>query len=632
MRFPKQSALALSILFWVLAASFAVFLLATAGGVLHERDRALRVAHEEAQATARNNLEPIALALWAYDRPGWLALLQSMTRVSSITRVELWDKTKVIDEARSKDADKRTDVVWTVPVMSPDGKTRIGSLKVSESHTGVDNQIAGMVGTLVVAELAKIMGLILILFVIVYWKVAHPLHKLANDVVMLDPGNLDARLSVARAGTGKNSPDELGTLVDSINRFLQDRASEMRKRLEIENELRHHHRDLAERVESRTVELAHAKNTAEAASLAKTRFLAAASHDLRQPIQAISLFADSLSRTGLNGDQKRLSGYLTESTRALGELLNVLLDISRLDAGAIRPNPEALPVDSLIKSIEAGFSTLAATKSLRFKLSFPFGNMAVKADSQLLMRLLGNLVGNAIKYTSQGGILVAIRRRGNQALIQVWDTGIGIAPEHMDSIFEEYVQVGNPERDGTKGLGLGLAIARRLARLQETELVCRSRPGKGSVFEFRLPLASPEEKDTPPRIDSPAVHAEAKPVGRRIILVEDDLMVGTATTLALQSCGMNVTRYQTAEDALADTAIADADFYISDLRLPGLNGIEFLDAVQQRAERPIKAAVLTGDTAANKIEMMRSTSWQVMFKPVSLKSLLTAIDAQDSVH
>jgi signal transduction histidine kinase/CheY-like chemotaxis protein len=377
-------------------------------------------------------------------------------------------------------------------------------------------------------------------------------------------------------------------------------------------------------------QLGEARDAAEQANQSKSRFLAAASHDLRQPMQAINLFVDSLGRTNLSEEQKHISAYLTELTHALGELLNVLLDISRLDAGVVKSSPKAIPVDALARRIEADFSALAVAKSLRFKLSVPFGDMAVNTDGQLLMRLLGNLISNAIKYTEQGGILVAIRRRGDQALIQVWDTGIGVSGEHIDLIFEEYVQVGNPERDRTKGLGLGLAIAKRIAALLKSELSCRSRPGKGCVFEFYLPLASTTESAAPTPTDSPAVRNEGKLVGRRFVLVEDDLMVGTAMKLALESCGVSVTRYATAEEALADSAIADADFYISDLRLPGLSGLELLDAIQQRSGKTIKALILTGDTSCDRIAITHSSSWPVLFKPLDLSKLMSAIESQDT--
>ncbi|MDO8958099.1 MAG: ATP-binding protein [Rhodocyclaceae bacterium] len=236
-------------------------------------------------------------------------------------------------------------------------------------------------------------------------------------------------------------------------------------------------------------ELLAAKDAAEAATEAKSRFLAAASHDLRQPIQAINLFKDALNQTTLNEEQQRISDFLSMAAHSLLELLNDLLDVMKFDAGAIQPAREKVDIDDLFGRIDADFSPLAMAKSLRFKLHFPFGGMALCTDGKLLQSLLRNLIGNAIKYTEQGGVLVAVRRRGNRAVVQVWDTGIGIAPEHMATIFEEYFQVANPERDKAKGLGLGLAIVKRLARLLDTEIVCRSRLGRGSVFEFELPLA-----------------------------------------------------------------------------------------------------------------------------------------------
>lgn len=381
-------------------------------------------------------------------------------------------------------------------------------------------------------------------------------------------------------------------------------------------------------------ELIAARQTAESASLAKTRFLAAASHDLRQPIQAISLFNDALLKAGLGAEPRRIANHLAQSVNSLRELLNALLDISRLDAGAVRPCFEVIDVTDLFTRIDAELSGLAVDKSLRFKLCFPFRGMALNTDTKLLMSLLGNLVGNAIKYTRAGGILIAVRRRGDQALIQVWDTGVGVASEDMSNIFEEFFQIGNPQRDRSKGLGLGLAIARRLARLLDTEVVCRSRLGRGSVFEFYVPLAPPLEQTAPGStadLNDDAGTANALR-GRRVVVIEDDVMVAEALQMALELFGMNITRYGSAEEALADAAIAAADFYISDLRLPGANGIQLLDAIQLRTMRPLKALVLTGDTSPERIETTQASRWTVLFKPIDLPRLLAAIEAQVAVR
>jgi PAS domain S-box-containing protein len=388
-------------------------------------------------------------------------------------------------------------------------------------------------------------------------------------------------------------------------------------------------RDVSER-DKALHELANARDAAQAANLAKSRFLAAASHDLRQPIQAIALFQHALRRTGLNEEQTHINDLLALSVQSLGDLLNALLDISRLDAGAVIPHFEAVGVAALLQAMDAEFWPLASAKSLSLRLARSRGDMAVCADRKLLDSLLGNLVGNAIKYTPCGGVLVSVRRRGTQGLIQVWDTGIGIAAEHKEAIYEEYLQINNPERDRTKGLGLGLAIVKRLARLLNTAVTFRSQPGRGSVFEFYLPL-----------VEAPATNISSQRTGndrkittvqtRRVVLVEDDCMVSKALTLLLESLGMQVTDFSCAMDALAYAQTREADFYLTDLRLPDINGLEFLHRLEQCSSKPVKAAILTGDTSPDRIEVMQSSRWPVLFKPIELSALLSAIEEQDSL-
>ena len=204
-------------------------------------------------------------------------------------------------------------------------------------------------------------------------------------------------------------------------------------------------RDITARKQIET-ELIAARQAAENANLAKTRFLAAASHDLRQPLQAINLFHETLVKTGLNEQQEKISRHLSASLCSLGELLNKLLDISRLDADMIKPQPVAIRADELLETLDAEFSAQAQKKKLRFNLFCSLPGLVLFSDANLLTDLLRNLVGNAVKYTEQGGILLSIRRRGDCALIQIWDTGVGIDAEHLDLIFEEYFQVSNPEQ------------------------------------------------------------------------------------------------------------------------------------------------------------------------------------------
>lgn len=232
-----------------------------------------------------------------------------------------------------------------------------------------------------------------------------------------------------------------------------------------------------------------ARRAAEAANQTKSKFMAAASHDLRQPLQAINLFHDALIRTGLNEEQQRLSDNLSLSTRSLDEALTALLSVAKLDQEAFIPKRSVVNAQALLSRINDEFSLLSAQRQLRLKLYFPPRDIELIADVDLLLGLLRNLIGNALKYTQRGGVLISIRRRAAVALIQVWDTGIGIAPEYHDRIFDAYFQIDNPTQDLAQGLGLGLAIVKHAAQLMETEVKCRSRRGRGTVFAFTLPLA-----------------------------------------------------------------------------------------------------------------------------------------------
>ena len=247
-------------------------------------------------------------------------------------------------------------------------------------------------------------------------------------------------------------------------------------------------RDITER-EKVLRQLAQARDDAEKANRAKSRFLAAASHDLRQPILAIDLFQAALGKTELSHEQKQIADYLSQSADSLSGILTELLEISRFDAGGVQACPEPLPAEEIFRQIDTEFSPLAGIKGLRFKFFFPQKGLVLFTDQKMLLNLLRNLIDNAFKYVDTGGVLVAMRRRGSDALIQVWDTGIGIAPEHIEAIFDEYFQIGNPQRDRDKGLGLGLSIVKRLAKALGSQISCRSYLGKGSVFEFRVPLA-----------------------------------------------------------------------------------------------------------------------------------------------
>lgn len=269
------------------------------------------------------------------------------------------------------------------------------------------------------------------------------------------------------------------------NTVLEERVKERTADLELANQW------LRNEVDQRVVveqQLRRAKEQAEQANLAKSKFLAGASHDLRQPIQALLYFTQALAYQLPDESGQRILGDMDRSLAALKSLLDALLDISKLDAGVISAEPRDFPVGELLARIAAEFTPTAREKGLA--LSVVNSAAYVHSDPTLLGRVLQNLVANAVRYTKRGRILVGCRHRGHCLSIEVWDTGVGIPPDRLADIFEEFTQLAKPEGDASQGLGLGLAIVRRLCRLLQHEVSVRSQAGKGSMFRVDVPLAA----------------------------------------------------------------------------------------------------------------------------------------------
>ena len=454
------------------------------------------------------------------------------------------------------------------------------------------------------------------------------LNRIILPVRMLAEAANDARLRQDFSPRGIPVADnEIGDLVRNFNALLAE-VEAGRKLLQSQ------HDELEQLVAERTAELLAAKDSADAANAAKSRFLAAASHDLRQPIHAMRLFQETLSDTALDDEQRRIADYLDLSTRNLAEILNALLDVSKLDGGIVKPRIEVVSSYSLVCKIEAEFAPLALAKGLRFKLFFPQIELMLFTDAALLYSQLRNFIDNAIKYTDSGGVLVGFRRRRGIALIQVWDSGIGIAPDQLEVIFDEYFQADNPQRDRAKGLGLGLAIAKRIGGVLGTKLRCRSRPAKGSMFEIGVPLADALQA-LPNGVSSACVagfDASVAFAGCHVVVIEDDVMAAKAIQLALTAHGLLVALFSCAEEALADPGLENADFYIVDYRLPGMNGIQFLDEIQKRTPRHIKATLLTGEAYHQLMQMTPPLRWKVLFKPIDSASLIYEMGVQNVVH
>jgi signal transduction histidine kinase/CheY-like chemotaxis protein len=363
------------------------------------------------------------------------------------------------------------------------------------------------------------------------------------------------------------------------------------------------------------------KERAEQANLAKSNFLAAASHDLRQPIHALGLFVGALRGVAMAPEGERLIGQIEQSAAAMDGLFSALLDISKLDAGAVEVRPQAFEIGALLRRLAGDFGAEAETKGLRLT-ALPC-SVAVETDPLLLERILRNLIANAVRYTSSGRVLAGCRRRGGQLAIQVWDTGRGIPDSEQERIFGEYYQLGNPERDRAKGLGLGLAIVRRLATLMDCPVLVCSVPGRGSCFEVTVPCAAA----LPPA--TPAPDTPAPPATRRmIVVIDDEQAIREAMTNQLSYWGHEVLTAAGADEAIEKLSAyrGKPDLIICDYRLRGEeDGIEAVARLRADYNDSIPAMLITGDTAPDRLRDAHASDLTLLHKPVSSTKLKRAI-------
>jgi signal transduction histidine kinase/ActR/RegA family two-component response regulator len=395
-----------------------------------------------------------------------------------------------------------------------------------------------------------------------------------------------------------------------------------------EQELEETNLKLAEQIAERkqaSLLLEEALSELQEANRAKSNFFAAVSHDLRQPIHAMNLLLDVLKTSESKADRDRVVQSIKAASLSLTDMLESLLDISRLDGGAVVPSPQPVSGEDLIAKIDATFSPLALKQAIRFKIWFPREPLTFFVDRQLLMSVLDNIIGNAFKNTAAGGVLVALRARGSGFAFQVWDTGTGIPEEHLEHIFEEYFQIGNPSRDRTRGIGLGLAIVRRICNLLGLKVSCRSVVGKGTVFEILLPAGiayhgTVDAVEIAPHVDTQRFN------GSRFVVVEDDVLIAEAIQEALVYRGMSAVAHRSAEEALADPSISATDYFIVDHQLAGgMSGFDFLDAIRARIGEIPKAVVISGNTTEGFIEGAKRRGLAFLFKPASMSSILETL-------
>ena len=368
--------------------------------------------------------------------------------------------------------------------------------------------------------------------------------------------------------------------------------------------------------------LAAAKAEAEDANRAKSKFLAAASHDLRQPVQSLTLLLDMIQAQIATKPKTAKSVDMAKSAvDSLNNLLTGILDISKLDAGAVSPEFASVDAGELVERLAREYQSRAA--ALGLTLRCVANGLRVRSDAALLERIVRNLIENALRYTEKGGVLVGVRRRGERVRLDVIDTGIGIPADMQSQIFEEFRQLNNPARDASRGLGLGLAIVSRLAKLLGTNVQVASRLGRGTRFSVLLPITG----EAPADID--AVPAADKH-GGRILVIEDNPVLLEIYHMMLKSWGYEPLCVTSGENAI-DLAARERgrfDAILADHRLgSGLSGSAAANEIARREARSIPTLIVTGDTAKDRIGEIAASGFSMLHKPVSGEDLRRTLAA-----
>jgi len=357
------------------------------------------------------------------------------------------------------------------------------------------------------------------------------------------------------------------------------------------------------------------RDAAERANIAKSKFLAAASHDLRQPLHTLTLFTSALNERIKYPEVSKIVGNINASVRALEKLFNALLDISRLDAGVLQPAIRHFWLQDMHRNLVNDYAPAAEGKGL--KLECVPCELVVQSDPVLLERILRNFISNAIRYTERGEVRVTCFRQDDKVRIEVADTGIGVPPEQHREIFSEFYQLGNPERDRTKGLGLGLAIVDRVARLLGHPIQVESTPGEGSRFSVEVPLGDLRHvvvEETAPT--DPALNDLT---GLRVMVVDDEISIREGMQSLLQQWGCVVALAGSEEEAVAD--VRESGFVpeaiIADYRLrEERTGVQAIEHLRREFGATIPALIISGDTAAERLREVNAGGNQLVHKPV----------------
>jgi signal transduction histidine kinase len=597
----------------------------------HSRLDTLEAAfNAEGQAVARQVAAMSDLSLYAGDLPALQNVANAALRGGQVTRVEISNSAGVYVTAGPKTAPLAQLRMFTAPVtlreasrasaFAPEGSTAAGETPIGLVQAFRDTTAYARERT---RSLMAGIGIAMIALLAAWaWvrhtarAVAQPLRRISRTVAALEAGQFDARCNVVarhadeREGeTGKpRARHELASLAHDINR-LAERLQRNRQQSE-------------EQVREATAVALQRMAEAEQAALSRARFLAAASHDLRQPLHAMGLFIDGLLPTATEAQRPAVL-RLQEGAEFMGVLLDDLLEISRLDAQVLTPTITGVSLAVLFDQLDAQHAARAAAS--RVRLLWMDRGLAVRTDAALLLRIVGNLVSNAIHHTSPDGtVLVLARRRGGKVRIEVRDNGVGIAPIHQARIFEEFYQVANTERDRRQGFGLGLAICARIAALLGTRIALRSALQAGSTFGLELPRANP--RDVLPLAPEPL--AASPLAGLRCLVVDDDPAILDASRALLGQWGCLVECVATGSEALERLADAGTrfDVLLCDLQLAGdEDGMEVIDAAR-RLQPDALAVLVSGATGPEVLQRLRQGGVMLLTKPVApakLRALLS---------
>ena len=387
-------------------------------------------------------------------------------------------------------------------------------------------------------------------------------------------------------------------------------------------------RDITEAKRAEQAILA-ARDDAERANLAKSRFLAAASHDLRQPAQSLVFLVTALTGKLQGHPALPVVERINDSLDALRMLLDGILDISKLDAGVVVPQVIELPIAGILRRLGDEYRIQALQRHLDLRVMC--SGARVRSDPALLERIVRNLIENALRYTQQGRIVVGCRRRGGELQIVVADTGIGIPNEQLGLIFDEFHQVGNPERDRSQGLGLGLAIVRRLSGMLGHKVQVRSALGRGSCFAVTVPLGEGQE------VLELQIQTTAEPerleTTRLALVIDDEAMIRTSLAMMLEDWQFDVIAVGSGDEAVdaVTRSPRPPDIIVADYRLrEGRTGVEAAQAVQETLGRVVPTVIVSGDTAPERIAEVRRSGFDILHKPVppsALKDALTQMMA-----